>query len=138
MRLDGNAVSIGCLTMLLRCLHDSSTDPLRLMTAARRFTTVELRILTMPPRFDTVLVHVRFNYGSVTNSHECARFSGCHGTVCQIMTPNIHISLIFDKVSHAIKKKRSGKIKTVPDPPARLSPVPSPVSCPVVSDEVPF
>ena len=37
---------IRCLTMLLRCLHDSSTDPLRLMTAALRFTTVELRMLT--------------------------------------------------------------------------------------------
>ena len=32
--------------MLPRCLHDSSTDPLRLMTAALRFTTVELRVLT--------------------------------------------------------------------------------------------
>ena len=32
--------------MLLPCLHDSSTDPLRLMTAALRFTTVELRMLT--------------------------------------------------------------------------------------------
>ena len=32
--------------MLLRCLHDSTTDPLRLMTAALGFTTVELRMLT--------------------------------------------------------------------------------------------
>ena len=59
MRRDGKKeipASIRCLTMLLRCLHDSSTDPLRLMTAALRFTTVELRMLTMPPRFDTVLV----------------------------------------------------------------------------------
>ena len=38
--------SIRCLTMLLRCLHDSSTDPLRLRTAALRFITVELRMLT--------------------------------------------------------------------------------------------
>ena len=38
--------SIRCLTMLLRCLHDSSTDPLRLKTAALRFTTVELRMPT--------------------------------------------------------------------------------------------
>ena len=29
-----------------RCLHDSSTDPLRLKTAALRFTTVELRMFT--------------------------------------------------------------------------------------------
>ena len=61
MRRDGkkNPASIRCLTMLLRCQHDSSTDPLRLMTAALRFTTVELRMLTMPPRFDTVLVRFK-------------------------------------------------------------------------------
>ena len=49
MRRDGKKeilASIRCLTMLLRCQHDSSTDPLRLMTAALRFTTVELRMLT--------------------------------------------------------------------------------------------
>ena len=40
-----NPASIRCLTMLLRCLHDSSTDPLRLLTAALRFTTVELQML---------------------------------------------------------------------------------------------
>ena len=37
MRRDGKKeipASIGCLTVLLRCLHDSSTDPLRLKTAA--------------------------------------------------------------------------------------------------------
>ena len=62
MRRDGKKeipASIRCLTMLLRCLQDSSTDPLRLMTAALRFTTVELRMLTMPPRFDTVLVRFK-------------------------------------------------------------------------------
>ena len=62
MRRDGKKeipASIRCLTMLLRCLHDSSTDPLRLKTAALRFTTVELRMLTMPPRFDTVLVRFK-------------------------------------------------------------------------------
>ena len=41
-----NPASILCLTMLLRCLHDSSTVPLRFMTAALRFTTVELLMLT--------------------------------------------------------------------------------------------
>ena len=49
MRRDGKKgipASIRCLTMLLRCQHDSSTDPLRLITAALRFTTVELRMLT--------------------------------------------------------------------------------------------
>ena len=34
-------------------------------------------------------------------------------TVFKIMTPNIIISSIFDKVSHAIKKKSCGKITTV-------------------------
>ena len=51
-----NSTSILYLTMLLRCLHDSSTVPLRFMTAVLRFTTVELRMLTMRPRFDKVLV----------------------------------------------------------------------------------
>ena len=49
MRRDGKKeipVSIRCLTVLLRCQHDSSTDLLRLMTAALRFTKVELRMLT--------------------------------------------------------------------------------------------
>ena len=49
MRRDGkkeNPASIRCLTMLLRCLHDSSTDPLRLLAAALRLTTLELRMLT--------------------------------------------------------------------------------------------
>ena len=49
MRRDGKKeipASIRCLTMLLSCQQDSSTDPLRLMTAALRFTTVELRMLT--------------------------------------------------------------------------------------------
>ena len=54
-----NTVSIRCLTMLIRCVHDSFTDALRLITAALRFTTVELLMLTMPPRFDTVLVRFK-------------------------------------------------------------------------------
>ena len=54
-----NQASVRCLTILLRCLHDSSMDPLRLMTAALRFTTVELRMLTMPPRSNMVLVRFR-------------------------------------------------------------------------------
>ena len=40
------------------------------------------------------------------------------------MTPNIIISSTFDEASHA-KKKTSAKSKKSPDPPARLSPVPS-------------
>ena len=48
-----------CLTMLLRCLHDSSTVPLRFITAVLRFTIVGLRMLTMRPRFDTVLVRLK-------------------------------------------------------------------------------
>ena len=54
-----NPASILCLTMLLRCLHDSSTVPLRFITAVLRFTTVELRLLMMRPRFDTVLVRFK-------------------------------------------------------------------------------
>ena len=46
-------------TMLPRCLHDSSTDPLRLMTTELPITTVALRMLMMPPRFDTVLVQFK-------------------------------------------------------------------------------
>ena len=68
-----NQASIRCLMMLLRCLCNSSTDPLRLMTAALRFTTVELRMLMMPLYNRTL---VRF-----TTSHESARFSCCHATV---------------------------------------------------------
>ena len=49
MNRDGkeeNPASIRCLTMLLRCLQDSSTAvPLRLMPAALRFTPMELRML---------------------------------------------------------------------------------------------
>ena len=77
-----NQASIRCPTILLWRLHDSSTDPLRLMTAALRFTAVELRMLTMPPRSNTVPVQFKpVALGSVKTSHECARFSGCHVTV---------------------------------------------------------
>ena len=40
-----NPASIWCLTILLQCLQDSSTVPLRLMLAALRFTPTELRRL---------------------------------------------------------------------------------------------
>ena len=50
--------------------------------------------------------------GSVTTSHEFARFSGWHVTVCHIVTPNIIISSTFDKASFA-KKKNFSKIKKV-------------------------
>ena len=77
-----NQASIRCLMMLLRRLHYSSTDPLRLLTAALRFTAVELRMLTMPPRSNTVPVRFKpVALGSITTSHECARFSGSHVTV---------------------------------------------------------
>ena len=54
-----NPISIRCLTMLLRCQHILSTDILRFMMAALKFTTAELRMLTMRPRFDTVLVRFK-------------------------------------------------------------------------------
>ena len=64
-----------------------------------------------------------FHPGGATNAHDasmrcvhaskCAQFSGCHVTFFQIMTPNIIMSLTFDEVSHATKKKRRGKVKKV-------------------------
>ena len=48
-----------CHTRFLRCLHDSSTVHLRLLMTALRFIPVELRILTMLPRFDTVLLQFK-------------------------------------------------------------------------------
>ena len=74
MRRDGKKeipASIRCLTMLLRCLHDSSTDPLRLMTAALRFTTVELRMLTNAHDASTIRYGAStIQAGSVTTSHD--------------------------------------------------------------------
>ena len=85
MRRDGKKeipVSIRCLTVLLRCQHDSSTDLLRLMTAALRFTTVELRMLTNAHDASTIRYGANtIQAGSVTTSHESARFSDCHATV---------------------------------------------------------
>ena len=48
MNRDGkeeNPASIRCLTMLLRCLQDSSTVALQLLPAALRFAPMELRML---------------------------------------------------------------------------------------------
>ena len=59
---DENPASIRCLTMLLRCLQDSSTVALRLMPAALRFTPMELRMLKNAhdaARFDTVLLRFK-------------------------------------------------------------------------------
>ena len=53
-------------------------------------------------------------------------------------TTNTIISSTLDEVSRAIKKKSCGKIKKSLDPPAMLSSVACPVSCPVVSDDVQF
>ena len=70
MRRDGKKeipASILCLTMLQRCQHDSSTDPLRLMTAALLFTTVELRMLTNTQDASTIRYGARtIQAGSVT------------------------------------------------------------------------
>ena len=80
MRRDGKKeipASIRCLTMLLRCLHDSSTDPLRLKTAALRFTTVELRMLTNAHDASTI------RYGACTIQAGSA-------TVASRPTTNLH------------------------------------------------
>ena len=55
-----NTVSRDNPTVSARFIYGSTFILLRLMTAALRFTTVELRMLTMTPRFDTVLHVVRF------------------------------------------------------------------------------
>ena len=85
MRRDGKKeipASKRYLTMLLRCLHDLSTDPLRLMTTALRFTTVELRMLTNAHDASTIRYGAStIQAGSATTSHESTRFSGCHATV---------------------------------------------------------
>ena len=63
MNWDGkeeNPASIRCLTMLLRCLQDSFTVPLRLMPAALRFTPMELRTLKNAHNA------VTFRYGATT------------------------------------------------------------------------
>ena len=88
MRRDGKKeipASIRCLTILLRCLHDSSTDPLRLITAALRFTTVELRMLTMPPRFNTVL--------------QCSTIQASSATVASRPPTNVHDVVIVMRQS---------------------------------------
>ena len=55
-----NPASIQCLTMLLRCLQDSSTVPLRIMAAALRFTPMELRM------FKNAQDVVTIRYGATT------------------------------------------------------------------------
>ena len=63
MNWDGkeeNPASLRWLTMLLRCLQDSSTVALRLMPAALRFTPMELRMLKNA--HDAVMIR----YGATT------------------------------------------------------------------------
>ena len=80
----------------------------------------------------------------IIRAYVCMKISEYHPpppppeTVCKNMTPNIIISSIFDEVSNASKRKAAVKSQQSPDPRARLSPVPSQVSCPVVSDGVQF
>ena len=84
MRRDGKKeipASIRCLAMLLRCQHDSSTDPLRLMTAALRFTKVELRMLTNAHDASMIRYGASTIQAAGVTVHEFARFSGCHATV---------------------------------------------------------
>ena len=54
---------------------------------------------------------------------------------------SLPISLSLQPLTMSVipsKRKAAGKSKQSPDPRARLSPVPSPVSCPVVSDDFQF
>ena len=85
MNRDGkeeNPASIRCLMMLLRCLQDSSTVPLRLMPAALRFTPMELRMLknahdAVTIRFSATMVQAdsaTTASRSLTNVHDLAVF----------------------------------------------------------------
>ena len=88
MNRDGkeeNPASIQCLTMLLRCLQDSSTVPLRLMSAALRLTPMELRMLknahnAVTIRYGATTVQAGSGHNSVKISYECAEFSSFHVT----------------------------------------------------------
>ena len=85
MNRDGkeeNPASIRCLTMLLRCLQDSSTVSLQLMPAALRFTPMELRMLknahdAVTIRYDATTVQAGSATAasrSPTNVHDLAVF----------------------------------------------------------------
>ena len=54
---------------------------------------------------------------------------------------SLPISLSLQPLTMSVmpsKRKAAGKSKQSPDPRARLSPVPSPVACPVISDDFQF
>ena len=84
MNRDGkeeNPASIRCLTMLLRCLQDSPTVPLRLMRAALRFAPMELRMLKNAHDAVTIRNATTVQAGSATtasrsptNVHDLAVF----------------------------------------------------------------
>ena len=85
-----NPASIWCLTMLLRCLQDSSTVPLRLMLAALRFTQMELRMLkndhAVTIRYGATTVQagsVTTASRSPTNVHDLAVFHVTGELGCQ-------------------------------------------------------
>ena len=59
-------------------------------------------------------------------------------TVSQITTLNVIISSPLTKSVMPSKRNAAAKLKQSLDPLARLSPVPSPVSCQVISDDVQF
>ena len=63
---DENPASIRCLTMLLRCLQDSSTVTLRLMPSALRFIPVELRMLKNAYDVATIRYGATVQAGSAT------------------------------------------------------------------------
>ena len=87
MNRDGkeeNPASIRCLTMLLRCLQDSSTVPLRLMPAALRFTPMELRMLKNA--HDAVTI--RYGTGATTVQAGSA-------TTASISPTNVHDLAVF-------------------------------------------
>ena len=120
MRRDGKKeipASIGCLTMLLRCLHDSSMDPLRLDGSAT------------------------IHHGGATNAHDASTIrygastiQAISATVASRPPTNVHDLVVgmwqLAKLCHQIslflrpltkpvmpKRKTSAKSKESPDPP---------------------
>ena len=120
MNRDGkeeNPASIRCLTMLLRCLQDSSTVPLRLMPAALRFTPMELRMLKNA--HDAVTIR----YGATTVQAGSA-------TTASRSPTNVHdlavfMRQVFRDVSNTPIHPEHSRMATIPPTvPPRMSPIP--------------
>ena len=114
MHRDGkkeNPASTRCLTLLLQCLRDSSTVPLRLMTAALGFNPVELRMLTNAHYGASTI-----QTGSATTSSSCVSPSYTFtimATICQDSSRFEQDGKIGVQRGAAGCKKRKSNIYTV-------------------------